>query len=62
MEVTFSQGWTVDIHVEGSDLYLDWVATGSRDPHLTDILPWEARAFASALLQAAQLAEEGEPG
>lgn len=57
-EVTFDQGWTTRVSTGGTGhVYLDWARTGSRDPQIPDMLPFEARQFAIALLQAAERAE-----
>lgn len=56
MDITrlpFDQGWTLDLHAEGNYIYLDWIPTGSMDPHLSDMMAHEARALAEVLLRLA---------
>lgn len=54
------QTWTADVAAAGHYVYLDWHLTGAQAPALTDLAPFEARAFAIALLQAAEVAEDGK--
>lgn len=61
-EIAFDQGWTLQISVQADEhISLDWHRTGSVDPDLSDLLPWEARDLAGLLLDAADQAERGDP-